>query len=155
MADELVERVLADIASMMSQHVENWPYPRKIDTAIALISKTLDAALTNAVPRDVAESWKAKAENLSAARKEAATTITRLTEANAAQARRWSLIDQLRDGEGHSVEIIHDNPDFGGPNCSVRTTTDYGMNYAVFFGETVDACLEAAVAARALTGGQP
>jgi len=79
--------------------------------------------------------------------------FTRLTEANAAQARRWSLIDQLRDGEGHSVEIIHDNPDFGGPNCSVRTTTDYGMNYAVFFGETVDACLEAAVAARALTGG--
>lgn len=69
-----------------------------------------------------------------------------------ALAARWSLIDQLRDGEGHSVEIIHDNPDFGGPNCAVRTTTDSGESYAVFYGETVDACLEAAVAARKALG---
>ena len=64
------------------------------------------------------------------------------------QRERWAMIDRLRDAEGHSVEIIHDNADFGGPNCAVRTTTDYGEDYTTFYGETVDDCLAQALAAK-------
>lgn len=43
-------KVLADIAAMMSEHVENWPNPRRISTALALIDKTLAAALNSVTP---------------------------------------------------------------------------------------------------------
>ncbi len=39
------EAVLNDIAVMMSEFVDNWPEPKKIDTALALIAKTMRAAL--------------------------------------------------------------------------------------------------------------
>lgn len=61
--------------------------------------------------------------------------------------RRWALVEQLRCSEGHSVEIIHDNAEFGGPNCAIRTTTNHGEDYETFFGETVDDCLEDAARA--------
>jgi hypothetical protein len=37
--------VLADIAVMMSEFVDNWPNPKRIDTALALIAKTLRVPL--------------------------------------------------------------------------------------------------------------
>jgi hypothetical protein len=37
--------VLHQIAVMMSEFVDNWPQPKRIDTAIALIAKTMRAAL--------------------------------------------------------------------------------------------------------------
>ena len=33
------------IAAMMSEFVDNWPQPKKINTALALIAKTMRAAL--------------------------------------------------------------------------------------------------------------
>ena len=39
------QAILDDISVMMSEFVDNWPEPKKIDTAIALIAKTLRAAL--------------------------------------------------------------------------------------------------------------
>lgn len=41
---ECDEKLLAEIAEMMSAHVENWPAPKKIRTAISLIDKTLAAS---------------------------------------------------------------------------------------------------------------
>jgi hypothetical protein len=42
-----VERAnfLADFADMMANHVENWPTPKRLKTVVALIDKTLSAAL--------------------------------------------------------------------------------------------------------------
>lgn len=37
--------LLNDIAAMMSEFVDNWPQPKKVSTALALIAKTLRAAL--------------------------------------------------------------------------------------------------------------
>lgn len=39
------ETVLNGIAAMMGEFVDNWPNPKRIDTAIALIGKTLRSAL--------------------------------------------------------------------------------------------------------------
>jgi hypothetical protein len=47
-AENLAEEranVLDDIAMMMSKHVKNWPEPKRVKTAIALIDKTLTFAL--------------------------------------------------------------------------------------------------------------
>lgn len=40
------EAVLDDIAVMMSEFVDNWPQPKRVSTALALIAKTLRAALS-------------------------------------------------------------------------------------------------------------
>ena len=47
MNGDVVERdeLLNDIAVMMSEFVDNWPQPKKVSTALALISKTLRTAL--------------------------------------------------------------------------------------------------------------
>src|SRR3546814_11801884 len=37
--------ILNNICEMMQQHVDNWPNPKKLTTAIALIDKTLKAAI--------------------------------------------------------------------------------------------------------------
>lgn len=37
--------VTALINDMMDKHVENWPYPTRFKTALALIDKTLDVAI--------------------------------------------------------------------------------------------------------------
>ena len=37
--------VLNDIAAMMSEFVDNWPEPKKVSTALALVAKTIRAAL--------------------------------------------------------------------------------------------------------------
>lgn len=58
---------------------------------------------------------------------------------------RWAMIDKLREEEGCSVEIIHDNPDPGGSNCAIRVTSDFGEDYTVFFGDTIDDCLSQAL----------
>jgi hypothetical protein len=44
---DVVERdeLLNDIAVMMSEFVDNWPQPKKVKTALALVAKTLRAAL--------------------------------------------------------------------------------------------------------------
>jgi hypothetical protein len=42
---------LTDIADMMANHVDNWPAPKKLKTAIALIGKTLDEM----VPKELLE----------------------------------------------------------------------------------------------------
>lgn len=44
---------LAQIAAMMDRHVTNWPAPKKVKTALALIDKTLAAALTPTPAQDV------------------------------------------------------------------------------------------------------
>lgn len=60
---------------------------------------------------------------------------------------RWTMIDKLRAAEGHSVTIIHDNPDFGGPNCVIHVSTSYGQDWEAYYGDTVDDCLRKAVEA--------
>jgi hypothetical protein len=47
MNSDVVERdeLLNDIAVMMSEFVDNWPQPKKVKTALALVAKTLRAAL--------------------------------------------------------------------------------------------------------------
>lgn len=42
---EMREEVLNDIAAMMSEFVDNWPQPKKLSTALALIAKTMRVAL--------------------------------------------------------------------------------------------------------------
>ena len=37
--------MLASVAAMMGKHVENWPNPKRMKTAIALIDKTLAASV--------------------------------------------------------------------------------------------------------------
>lgn len=66
---------------------------------------------------------------------------------------RWTMIDQLRGAEGCSVEIIHDNPDFGAPNCAIYVTDNFGEDYSTYYGDTVDDCLRQAVAS--LNEGKP
>jgi hypothetical protein len=39
------ERLLNDIAAMMGEFVDNWPNPKKVSTALALIAKTMRSAL--------------------------------------------------------------------------------------------------------------
>lgn len=39
------QETLSDIAVMMSEFVENWPAPKKVSTALALIAKTMRVAL--------------------------------------------------------------------------------------------------------------
>lgn len=39
------DALLNDIAVMMSEFVDNWPHPKKVETALALIAKTMRAAL--------------------------------------------------------------------------------------------------------------
>lgn len=60
---------------------------------------------------------------------------------------RWAMIDQLRTNEGHGIEIVHDNPDPEGVNCAVRATRDFGVNYEIFYGDTLDDCFRAALKA--------
>lgn len=67
---------------------------------------------------------------------------------------RWNMINQLRADEGHSVELIHDNPDFGGPNCVVHVSTDYGQNHDAYYGDTIDDCLQKAIAAQGAKNDQ-
>lgn len=43
--EKLREEILNDIAVMMSEFVDNWPHPRRISTALALIAKAMRAAL--------------------------------------------------------------------------------------------------------------
>jgi hypothetical protein len=42
---EVEQATLNDIATMMSEFVDNWPTPKKVSTALALIAKTIRAAL--------------------------------------------------------------------------------------------------------------
>ena len=44
-ADVVRIEVLNDIGVMMSEFVDNWPEPKRIDTALKLIAKALRAAL--------------------------------------------------------------------------------------------------------------
>lgn len=62
----------------------------------------------------------------------------------------WSAINELRSGEGDSVEIHCDNPDFNGlPNCAIGVTaywTDWTPRQ--FRADTVLDCLHAALTER-------
>ena len=79
--------------------------------------------------------------------KEAADTIeAQATRIEALEAR-WTMIDKLRAAEGHSVTIIHDNPDFGGPDCCIHVNESYGQDWTAYFGDTIDDCLRKAVEA--------
>lgn len=62
----------------------------------------------------------------------------------------FELIDELRDGAAHSVEIVCDNDDFNGlPNCMILVCGDWtNWDDCEFRGETVLECLRAAKAAR-------
>ena len=73
----------------------------------------------------------------------------RLTKELAAAKAILDNIDKLRADEGDCVHIPNDNPDFGGPNCVVQVSADFEDDKAQsFFGDTLAACLEKAVAAR-------
>lgn len=48
--DEVREATLNDIAVMMSEFVDNWPNPKKVSTALALIAKTMRIALDKEEP---------------------------------------------------------------------------------------------------------
>lgn len=65
-----------------------------------------------------------------------------------------ALIDQLRAGEGNSVEICCDNPDFNGqPNCRINVTADWtDWMPKGFAGDTLLAALEAAARAADAAG---
>ena len=58
---------------------------------------------------------------------------------------RWAMIDKLREGEGCSVEIIHDNPDPGSWNCAIYVTSNFGEDYGTYYGDTIDDCLRQAL----------
>lgn len=64
-------------------------------------------------------------------------------------ARNWRIVEQLRAAEGHSVEILCDNPDFNGqPNCKVLCCggwTDW--HNELFTGNTIDEALGNALVA--------
>jgi len=57
-----------------------------------------------------------------------------------------ALINELRAGEGWSVTLMNDNPDFGGPNCAIEVCGDW-TNWCTrrFSGHTLEAALRAAV----------
>lgn len=78
--------------------------------------------------------------------------VTELLEANnryLQQARNWHIVEQLRAGEGSSVEILCDNPDFNGqPNNAVVCNGEWtDWQNTRFTGDTVDAALGAAMVA--------
>lgn len=59
-------------------------------------------------------------------------------------------INKLRTEEGQSVEIVHDNADFGGPNCAITWCSGTGdFVGTTFYGDTVADALKAALNAQA------
>lgn len=62
----------------------------------------------------------------------------------------WSIVEQLRAGEGAAIEICCDNPDFNGQPNSVVVVYDDWTDWQEqrFTGDTVLECLRAALAAR-------
>lgn len=58
----------------------------------------------------------------------------------------WAMIEALRKDEGHSVELICDNPDFNNqPNSAVICCGDYtGWKDMLFTGDTVALALRSA-----------
>lgn len=61
----------------------------------------------------------------------------------------WAMVETLREHEGDTVQIVNDNPDFGGPNCIVGVTgawTDWVERDIP--GDNIRDCLEKAVAAK-------
>lgn len=61
-----------------------------------------------------------------------------------------TAIHALRAGEGHSVTILCDNPDFDGPNNAVEVCADWtDWKERRFTGETLLEALQAAIAGRA------
>jgi hypothetical protein len=62
----------------------------------------------------------------------------------------WSIIEELRTPEGHTVTLICDNPDFNGqPNCAVDVCGDWTVWVDErFAADTILGCLLAAKAAR-------
>ncbi|MBA1141717.1 hypothetical protein [Mesorhizobium neociceri] len=78
--------------------------------------------------------------------------ITELLEANnryLQDARNWHIVEQLRVGEGSSVEILCDNADFNGqPNNAVVCNGEWtDWQNARFTGDTIAAALGAALVA--------
>ena len=68
----------------------------------------------------------------------------------AATARGWALIQQLRAPDGARIAICSPNPDFGGPNEVVEYYKDYDDTAGTsYYGTTVLDCLEQAAAAQA------
>lgn len=59
----------------------------------------------------------------------------------------WSIVEQLREQEGDSVEIVHESPDFGTPNSCIVWTTNFTQEHR-FFGDSVLDCLRHAIAAK-------
>lgn len=70
-------------------------------------------------------------------------------------ARNWHIVEQLRAGEGHSIEIACDNPDFNGqPNSKVTCYGDWtGWYLKTFTGNTIDEALGNALVAFNKAGG--
>ncbi|TJV51108.1 MAG: hypothetical protein E5Y01_16090 [Mesorhizobium sp.] len=64
-------------------------------------------------------------------------------------ARNWHIVQDLRAGEGSSVEILCDNPDFNGqPNNAVICCGEWtDWQDSRFTGDTIDDALGAAMAA--------
>jgi hypothetical protein len=57
----------------------------------------------------------------------------------------WEIINKLRAVEGNSIEICHDNPDFGGPNCLVVLRARWSVDGENYYGDTVLDALRAAL----------
>lgn len=71
-----------------------------------------------------------------------------LMERYVAQASLLGAIEELREDEGNSVEIFCANPDFGGPAQKIACLGDWtNWERREFFGESLEACFEAALAA--------
>ncbi|MER8616033.1 hypothetical protein NKG99_04130 [Mesorhizobium sp. M1409] len=77
--------------------------------------------------------------------------ITDLLEANSRfeqDGRNWRIVEQLRAGDGHSVTLVNDNPDFDGPGAFVECSGDWTeWEVLKFTGDNVDAALGAAFVA--------
>ncbi|GAA2887730.1 hypothetical protein GCM10010837_47010 [Aminobacter niigataensis] len=65
------------------------------------------------------------------------------------EARNWRIVEQLRAAEGHSVQILCDNPDFNGqPNCKVLCCGDWtDWHDELFTGASIDEALGNAIVA--------
>ncbi len=53
------------------------------------------------------------------------------------------LIRFLTQDEGDEVRIYHDNPDFGGPKCSIAVVHRFGLPFQLW-GDSVLECLQEA-----------
>lgn len=64
-----------------------------------------------------------------------------------------TILEDLRQVEGREIRLICDNPDFEGPNTIVTMDWDWELQGASYSGDSVLACLRAALADKEKNSG--